>query len=109
MQSIAGGEGIAADQPTRFPGATLFAPPDPVNNLGELSSRAQRGIWSLSNVQGAEGQIVQGLSKGIAVSSKCATLRVARVACRGSAIPAIIVSRRSPGRPLLCRSEEHTS
>jgi hypothetical protein len=37
-------------------------------------------------------------------SAKCCTFRVAKVACRASAIPAICVSRMSTGRPVFCRA-----
>jgi len=37
-------------------------------------------------------------------SSKCLVLRVARVAREARTIPAIIVSRSSPGRPFFCRT-----
>ena len=37
-------------------------------------------------------------------SIKCRTFRVASVACRASAMPAICVSRMSTGRPFFCRA-----
>src|SRR2546426_976151 len=55
-------------------------------------------------IRAAEGdQASQGLTTGTERSSKWTTLRVARVAWRATTMPAIIVSRSSPGRPLRCR------
>ena len=46
----------------------------------------------------------QGSTIEISRSAKCRTFRVANVAWRASAIPAIWVSRMSTGRPLFCRA-----
>jgi hypothetical protein len=47
---------------------------------------------------------LQGFTTGTESSSKCRVLRVARMARRASAMPAIWVSRKSTGRPDRCRS-----
>jgi Domain of unknown function (DUF4143) len=62
------------------------------------SSQLRSGIRAAENDQAS-----QGLTTGTERSSKWATLRVARVAWRATTMPAIIVSRSSPGRPLRCR------
>ena len=46
-------------------------------------------------------QLDQGLTTGTERSSKCDVFRVASFACEASTMPAIIVSRNSPGRPSL--------
>ena len=51
------------------------------------------------HLQWSRVQASQGLTSSNPASSKCFTLRVAKAARRARAIPAIIVSRRSPGLP----------
>ena len=46
-------------------------------------------------------QLDHGLTTGTERSSKCDVFRVASFACEASTMPAIIVSRSSPGRPFL--------
>ena len=51
----------------------------------------------------------QGFTNEEAISSKCLALRVASFACEASTIPAIMVSRSSPGRPILCLSAANSA
>ena len=63
--------------------------------LGAFEATARRSARESSV------QLDHGLTTGTKRSSKCDVLRVASFACEASTMPAIIVSRSSPGRPCL--------